>query len=189
MVEIAWGITGCGDKIEQIASVMVELKKRYDVHVKVYASKSAEMVLRWYRLWDTIKNEFINIRVEVNSNAPFLAGKLQTGSFDLFLIAPTSANTVAKIAHGIADTLLTNAVSQAAKAMIPIYILPCDIKFGETETLLPNGKILKLRIREIDVENVNRLRKMESIEILESVKMIEKIITEHMNNNKSNTTS
>ncbi len=28
MVKIAWGITGCGDKIEEIAALMVELKKK-----------------------------------------------------------------------------------------------------------------------------------------------------------------
>ena len=122
MVKIAWGITGCGDKIEEIAALMVELKRKHDLKVDIYVSKNAVMVLKWYKLWDMLKDEFFDIRTEVNANSPFLVGKLQTGDYDLFLVAPVTANSTAKIAHGIADTLITNAVSQAAKAIVPIYL-------------------------------------------------------------------
>ena len=178
MVRIAWGITGCGDKIEEIAALMVELKRKYSLNVDIYTSKNAKLVVKWYKLWDMLEDEFYDIRTEVDSNSPFLVGKLQTGHYDMLLIAPVTANSTAKIANGIADTLLTNAVSQAAKAHIPIYLFPPDNKPGELETILPGGKKLTLYIRDIDVENVNKIRKMESITVLDSVQDIRKAIEE-----------
>lgn len=178
MVKIAWGITGCGDKIEQIASLMVDLKKQYGLNVDIYISKNAKLVLKWYKLWNMLEDEFYDIRTEVDANSPFLVGKLQTGHYDLFLLAPVTANSAAKIANGIADTLLTNAVAQAAKARVPIYLYPPDNKPGELETILPGGKKLTLYIRDVDVENVNRIKKIGGITVLDDVGDIRKVIEE-----------
>jgi len=180
MVKIAWGITGCGDKIEEIAHMMVDLKKQYNINVDIYISKNAKMVLKLYKLWQLLEDEFYDIRVEVDSNSPFLVGKLQTGHYDLFLVAPVTANSTAKIAYGIADTLITNSVSQAAKARVPIYLYPPDNKPGQLETILPGGKKLTLYIRDVDVENVNRIRKMDSITVLDDVAGIKKVIEDYI---------
>jgi archaeoflavoprotein AfpA len=180
MVKIAWGITGCGDKIEEIAALMIELKRQYDLKVDIYVSKNAMMVLKWYKLWDKLKDEFYELRPEVNSNSPFLVGKLQTGHYDMFIVAPVTANSAAKIASGIADTLMTNAVSQGAKANVPIYLFPPDNKPGELETILPGGKKLTLYIRDVDVENVDKIRKMKSITVLDNVQDIRRIIEEYV---------
>ncbi|OPY26115.1 MAG: bifunctional phosphopantothenoylcysteine decarboxylase/phosphopantothenate synthase [Methanocella sp. PtaU1.Bin125] len=180
MVKIAWGITGCGDKIEEIAATMIELKRQYDLKVDIYVSKSAMMVLKWYKLWDKLKDEFYELRPEVNSNSPFLVGKLQTGHYDMFIVAPVTANSAAKIAYGISDTLMTNAVSQGAKANVPIYLFPPDNKPGELETILPGGKKLTLYIRDVDVENVDKIRKMKSITVLDSVQDIRRVVEDYV---------
>jgi archaeoflavoprotein AfpA len=183
MVRIAWGITGCGDKIEEIAALMVELKRKHDLTVDIYTSKSAKLVLKWYKLWGMLEDEFYDIRTEVDANSPFLVGKLQTGHYDMFLVAPVTANSASKIAYGIGDTLLTNAVAQGAKAHVPIYLFPPDNKPGELETILPGGKRLTLYIREVDVENVNKIRKMESITVLDSVQDIRMAVEELVKKN------
>uniref|UniRef100_A9AAE4 Archaeoflavoprotein AfpA n=1 Tax=Methanococcus maripaludis (strain C6 / ATCC BAA-1332) TaxID=444158 RepID=A9AAE4_METM6 len=181
MVKVAWGITGCGDKIEEIVEMIIELKNEHDdLDVDIYYSKSAEMVLNWYKLMGKLKDTFYNIRKEVNSNAPFLPGMLQTGKYDLFLVAPVTANSVAKIAHGVADTLITNSVAQGTKAMVPTYIYPPDNKKEEIETILPGGKTLKLYIRDTDVENVNVLKKMQGITVLENVDEIREALLKHI---------
>ena len=113
MLKIAWGITGCGDKLPEVVEIMKKLKNKYNLDVDVYLSKNAKIVVKWYKLWQVLEDEFYDLRVEVNANAPFLVGKLQTGKYDLFLVAPATANTTAKIAYGIADTLITNSVAQA----------------------------------------------------------------------------
>lgn len=181
MVRIAWGITGCGDKIEEIVHLMIDLKNKYNLDIDIYASKSAKVVLKWYKLWNLLIDEFYDIRVEVDANSPFLPGKLQTGKYDLFIVAPTTANTTAKIAHCIADTLITNAVAQGIKARVPTYIYPPDNKMGEIETIIPGGKTLKLYIRKEDVENVNKIREMEGITVLDEVDDIRKVIEEYVN--------
>lgn len=185
MVRIAWGITGCGDKIEEIAALMVDLKRKHDLTVDIYISKSARLVLKWYKLWSMLEDEFYDIRVEVDANSPFLVGKLQTGHYDMFLVAPVTANTAAKIAYGIGDTLLSNAVAQGAKARVPIYVFPPDNKPGELETILPGGKKMTLYIRDVDVENVNKIRKMEGISVLNSVQDIRRAVEEEVKSKAS----
>jgi archaeoflavoprotein AfpA len=183
MARIAWGITGCGDKIEEICAMMVELKKKYGLNVDIYASKNARLVLKWYKVWDMLEDEFYDIRTEVDANTPFLVGKLQTGRYDMFLVAPCTANSTSKIAYGIADTMITSSVAMAAKARVPVYIYPPDNKPGELETILPGGKRLTLYIRDVDVENVERLRRMDYVTVLDSVHDIRRVI-EGMISNK-----
>ncbi|AIJ05998.1 archaeoflavoprotein [Methanocaldococcus bathoardescens] len=180
MLKIAWGITGCGDKLPEVVEIMKKLKNKYNLDVDIYLSKSAKIVVKWYKLWEVLEDEFYDLRVEVNANAPFLVGKLQTGKYDLFLVAPATANTTAKIAYGIADTLITNSVAQAMKAKVPVYIFPPDNKKGKIETILPGNKKLTLYMRDVDVENVEKIRRMEGIEVLDKPEDIEKVILKHI---------
>lgn len=147
--KIAWGITGSGDRLEEIVDVMKRAKNSYQdwVDIRVYLSKSGEQVAKWYKLFDRLAQNFQKIYVEAGPNSPFLAGDLQLGRFKFLLIAPATSNTVAKIASGIADSLLTNSAIMALKGLTPVYILPSDYKEGTVETRLPNGKSLKVRVR------------------------------------------
>lgn len=52
------------------------------------------------------------------------------------MVSPASANTVAKVVHGIADTLVTNAGASAQKGAVPVYIVSTDQKAGLIETVL-----------------------------------------------------
>ena len=79
--------------------------------ITVIISKAGEQVLRWYKVWKPLHKEFEKVTVEKNANTPFAAGPLQVGKYDLFIVAPLTANSTAKIAHGIADSLITNAVA------------------------------------------------------------------------------
>jgi len=172
--KVAWGITGAGDKIAEFIEVMKELKKEYEntVEIQVYLSKAAETVLKFYKLEDTLKQNFAKVRVELNSNAPFLAAWMQMRKYEFLLIAPATSNTVAKIANGIGDTLLTNAAIMSLKAFVPVYIAPTDYKEGVVCTKLPNGKEMKLRVRKEDVEHVKKLETMEDVFVLENPQKI-----------------
>ena len=57
--------------------------------------------------------------------------------YDLIVISPTTANTVAKIVNGIADNLITNVVAQSGKGQIPLIIVPVDQESGLITTTLP----------------------------------------------------
>jgi flavoprotein len=70
--------------------------------------------------------------------------------------------------YGIADTLVTNAVSQTAKGKTPIFILPVDQKRGTVKTAAPSGRAFELSMREVDVTNSEKLAQMENITLLAS---------------------
>ena len=172
--KVAWGITGAGDKIAEYIEVMKQIKKEYEntVEIQVYLSKAAETVLKFYNLEGDLKQNFAKVSVELNSNAPFLAAWMQMRKYEFLLIAPATSNTVAKIANGIGDALLTNAAIMSLKAFVPVYIAPTDYKEGVVYTKLPNGKEMKLRVRKEEVEHVKKLERMEDVFVLENPQKI-----------------
>ena len=172
--KVAWGITGAGDKIAEFIEVMKGIQKDYaeTVEIQVFLSKAADQVLKYYRLEEDLKQNFSKVRVELNSNAPFLAAWMQMHKYEFLLIAPATSNTVSKIANSIGDTMLTNATIMSLKAFAPVYIAPTDYKEGTMYTKLPNGKEMKLRVRKEEVEQVEKLRRMEDLYVLEGPQKI-----------------
>ncbi|KXB06934.1 hypothetical protein AKJ51_02430 [candidate division MSBL1 archaeon SCGC-AAA382A20] len=173
---IAWGITGAGDKINKIIEEMEKAKEDYPVNIHVFVSKAGEQVLKWYHVYKKVKEAFDRFTIERNANTPFLAGNLQTGDYEGLLIAPATSNTVAKIALSIGDTLLTNSALMALKAFVPVHIMPVDMESGEIVTELPNGGTLRMRVREEDAQNVEKLREIDGINIIEKPENIRKHI-------------
>ncbi len=165
--KVAWGITGAGDKIAEILDVMKDLKRQSEgyVEIDVFLSKAADTVLKFYRLEDDLKKSFPKVYLELNSNSPFLAAWVQMRKYEFLLIAPCTSNTVAKLANGIGDTLLTNAAIMSLKAFRPIYILPTDYRESIVYTKLPNGKEMKLRVRKEEADQVRRLEAMEDVHV------------------------
>lgn len=180
--KVAWGITGSGDRLPETIGVMKELKEEYQdrVSLGVYLSKAGEQVVRWYKLYEQLKQDFGKVWVELNSNSPFLAGDLELGKFEFLLIAPATSNTVAKIAAGITDTLLCNSAIMALKAFVPVYVMPSDYKEGTVVTKLPDGKDLKLRVRKEDAENTRKLSLMENVFVLEKPEDIGHVFKKHL---------
>lgn len=179
-IKIAWGITGGGDKIAEIIKIMIELKNQYEhkADIHVFVSKNGETMLRFYKQFDIVKQEFAHFSVEMNPNAPFLASWLQSGRYDFFLIAPTSSNTVAKIVSGIGDTLITNSVIMSLKAFGTVYVLPTDYKEGVVETIIPNGKTIKIRVRKEEADQTRQLEQMDGMHVLESPEKIREVFEE-----------
>jgi archaeoflavoprotein AfpA len=176
MKRIAWGITGSGDLIKETYDIMVDIKERSDLEIMVFLSKEGETVMKWYHMWHDIQTDFTNFKVDAGPNSPFIAGPLQVGYYDALIIAPATANSVAKMVHGIADTLVTNVVAQTAKGSTPIYILPVDQKRGTVKTYSPEGKVMELKMREVDVLNAEKLGQMENITVLEKPEDLYKVL-------------
>ena len=158
--KVAWGITGCGDRLEETIEEMNKVKDKYEkqADIRVYLSKAGEQVTKWYKLHDRLEENFEKVHVEVGPNSPFLAGELQTGKFEFLLIAPATSNTVAKISVGVCDTLLCNSAIMALKANVPVYVMPSDLQEGIVITQLPGGSTLRLRIRKLHVHEFADLK-------------------------------
>ncbi len=168
LAKIVWGITGSGDKIDEVYDAMLNLQQKTDIRIKVIVSKAGEQVLRWYKLWDRLNESFDKVLVETNANVPFIAGPLQIGKYDLLVVAPLTANSTAKIVHGIADTLITNAIAQTLKGTTPVLLMPVDQQPGEAKTVGPNNEGFVIKTRRIDLENAARLREIEGVTLLSS---------------------
>ncbi len=168
LARIVWGITGSGDHIQEIVETMKRIEDDSTHRLTVIVSKAGEQMLRWYGLLDEMNESFRKVRVESSSNVPFIAGSLQLGKYDILVVAPLTANSTAKIAHGIADTLVTNAVAQTLKGDTPVLLYPVDQVDGDLEAIGPKGEKFTIHPRSVDLENIRRLTEMERVTILKT---------------------
>ena len=169
-MKVAWGITGSGDFLTEIVRTMKEVAQaNSETKIYIFLSKAADKVVKWYGLQKELEriSDKIFREVDANTTEPFyyIPGALQVGKFDFFIVCPATGNTVAKIVSGIADTLITNSVAQAAKANTPIYIMPVGQVDGKQVTILPSCKKLELEMRKIDLRNTAALSRMRSIHV------------------------
>ena len=175
------GITGTGYVLQELIDLMILLQNNHDIDITVILSKEGEAVVKWYRKWLALTEAVKKVKVEKTPNIPFYAGPLQLGKYDLFIVCPTSANSVAKIVHGIADTLITNCVAQAIKGGQTVYIFPSDQDTEPITTTRPDGSPLVLKIRDIELENIKKLKSMEGIVVLSEFKDIQNLIVQKVN--------
>jgi archaeoflavoprotein AfpA len=162
-----WGITGTGYLLDECIELMKELQEKFNTDLTVILSKEGAAVVKWYKKWLSLTEAVKRVKIEKTPNIPFYAGPLQLGNYDLFLVCPVSANSVAKIVQGIADTLITNCVAQAIKGGMDVHIFPSDQDLEPIVTSRPDGSSLVLKIRDIELENIEKLKKMEGIVVIE----------------------
>jgi dihydromethanopterin reductase (acceptor) len=142
-MQIAWVITGAGHFLKETFDVMDQMIKDNKVTVTTYLSSAGEQVVKMYGLWSKLEQispggYLQEVITEKKENPAFShAGRLALDLYDVLVVSPASGNTVAKIVCGIADTLATNAVAQAQKGEVPVYVVPTDQKEGFVETKLP----------------------------------------------------
>lgn len=175
-VNIAWGITGAGDLLNEVFDVMEGLSRHDDIRITAIVSKAGEAVIKWYKLTERLSSICEKVLIEKDANTPFIVGPIQTGKYQCLILAPATANTVAKLVHGIADTLLTNCVSMANKVNKEVYILPVDRQRGTITTTLPDGKPFHLTMRDIDVDNTEKLKLMAGIKVIDSPEEIKGLL-------------
>ena len=171
-----WGITGTGYVLQESIDLMKELQETYDVNLTVILSKEGAAVVKWYKKWLALIEAVKKVKVEKTPNMPFYAGPLQLGQYDMFLVCPVSANSVAKTVYGIADSLITNCIAQAIKGGMKVHLFPSDQDLEPIATSRPDGSPLFLKIRDIEIENIKKLRQMEGIIVIPNFSEIRGII-------------
>ena len=179
--KIMFGITGTGYVLQDSIDLMKELQDNYDVDITVILSKEGAAVVKWSKKWLLLTETVKKVKVEKTPNIPFYAGPLQLGNYDMFLVCPVSANSVAKIVYGIADTLITNCVAQAIKGGQRVYLFPSDQDTEPIVTTRPDGSPLTLKIRDIELENIKRLKNLEGVQVISDFSEIKKLIIEKIN--------
>ena len=140
---LAWAITGAGHHLVESFDAFKRVKEENPgIRITIFASQSAEEVLRMYGLFDKLATiaggdylEEIFLESKQGRSSPKV-GRFLLNKYDALFVTPATSNTVAKIVHGIADSLPTNAVAQAIKGDVPAYIVPVDIE-GTIRSKMP----------------------------------------------------
>ena len=140
-MRIGFAITGAGHLLRESVQLAEKLAKEHEV--TVFLSGAAEEVLKMYGLYERIERitggKYRELATDSNQKFSYpITGRLSIGKYDLLIVSPATANTVSKIVHGIADTLVTNAVAQSGKGAVPVYMVPVDIHPGPIDTVLPS---------------------------------------------------
>ena len=140
-MRIGFAFTGAGHLLRESVQVAEKLAKENEV--TVFLSGAAEEVLKMYGLYERVERltggKYRELATDSNQKFSYpITGRLSLGKYDLLIVAPATANTVSKIVYGIADTLVTNAVAQAGKGAVPVYMVPVDIHPGPVDTVLPS---------------------------------------------------
>lgn len=142
-MKIAWGITGAGHFLRESFEILKNLKEsNSDLKVTSLVSRAGEEVVRMYGLEKDLSLisggsylEEIFLESGQGASVP-KTGRFLLGKYDALIVSPATSNTTAKLAYGIADTLVTNAVAQAVKGSMPVYIVPVDIA-GSIDSRMP----------------------------------------------------
>ena len=138
---VAWCITGAGHHLYESFEVMEELRRR-GFSITVFASRAGLEVVRIYGLEKRLKaiadGGYYRELVDPSGGASCpRAGRLLLKAYEALVISPASANTVAKIVRGIADTPPTIAFAQALKGGVKVLVVPTDLE-PEYETETPH---------------------------------------------------
>lgn len=117
--------------------------------VTVLLSGAGEEVLKMYGLYDRVKTltggYYQELVLEKDQKWSYpISGRFSMGRYDMLIVSPTTSNTIAKLVHGIADNLVTNAVAQSGKGRVPTLLVPVDLETGQVETVLPSKLELEI---------------------------------------------
>jgi len=127
---IAWVITGGGAHLRECVSVLEYVKKRFGLKVTLFLTKWGYEVSRIFGVLPRLRSispggyyeEFL-----VGDEGMYYVGRVNVGRYKALIIAPATANTIAKMVYGVADTVATALFAQAGKSSIPTIVLPTDI--------------------------------------------------------------
>jgi len=166
--KIGWAITGAGHMIKQTSQIIFNLQG-----VEVFLSNAGEEVLRMYQI---DPDRFpCPVHRQGGACSP-ICGQFATGKYRGLIVAPATANTVAKFVSGIADTLVTNIFAQAGKSHVPIVVMPTDIA-PVIESMGPK-KPVKVYPRKVDLENTARLADFDGVKVVGSIEQLKSVLME-----------
>ncbi|NOU24509.1 MAG: flavoprotein [Methylotenera sp.] len=163
---LAWAITGSGHYLRDTLALLATLE-----NVDVYLSKAAAEIIKQYGFQAQLEATGHKIyQDKTASSVP--VGLFYEGAYHTLIISPATSNTIAKMAYGFSDSLVTNLYAQAGKTRVPSIIFACDtapvsdLPFIESEA--PRENIVQIYPRKIDLDNVEKLASFEYTTIAES---------------------
>ena len=164
---LAWAITGSGHYLRESLELLHTIN-----HVDIFLSKAAAEIIKQYGFQAQL--DATGHKVYLDKTASSIPVELfYAGKYHTLVIAPATSNTVAKMAYGLSDSLVTNLYAQAGKTRVPSIIFACDtvpapgVSFLESEA--PRDNIVQVFPRKIDLQNVQKLATFEHTNIVQSI--------------------
>lgn len=182
---LAWAITGSGHYLRECLDYLQTID-----NVDIYLSKAAAEIIKQYGFQAQLVAAGHKVyQDKTASSVPvelFYEGKYHT-----LVIAPTTSNTVAKMAYGFSDSLVTNLYAQAGKTRVPSIVFACDtvpeVDDGAIISEAPRENFVQVFPRQIDLENVKKLTTFESTQIVDSIHALQQAVNAHIESNSENT--
>jgi dihydromethanopterin reductase (acceptor) len=162
---VLWCYTGAGYCFEENFEQIIKLNRESIPICIIFSSAGALVANRYGFFWKlcqiTIEQDYIhfifqnkdvlhynikkllnraNLSYSVAPNDPAYSQAVSLANNEAVVCiigSPITANTTAKLANGIADTFITNLITQGLKADKNIGIFPTDAIFPEVISLLP----------------------------------------------------
>jgi 4-hydroxy-3-polyprenylbenzoate decarboxylase len=117
---IVVGITGASGA-PYARRLIGALRERHDVEMAVCISQTAPQVWELECGGDLREEAGVHVWGTRDFQAPFASG---SSGWHAMVVVPCSMGTVARIAHGISDTLLTRAADVMLKERRPLIVVP-----------------------------------------------------------------
>lgn len=172
---LAWAITGSGHYLRESLSILQGLQD-----VDVFLSRAAAEIIQQYGFQAQLEATGHKIyQDKTASSVPvemFYQGKYHT-----LVISPATSNTIAKMAYGFSDSLVTNLFAQAGKTRVPSIVFACDTEPEQAgayiESEAPRENIVQVYPRQIDLDNVQKLKHFEVTTVVANMQELEAAIT------------
>ena len=156
---LAWAITGSGHYLKESLAILKTLTE-----VDVFLSKAAAEIIQQYGFQEQLIAT--GHRVYQDKTASSVPVELfYHGKYHTLVIAPATSNTIAKMAYGFSDSLVTNLYAQAGKTRVHSIVFACDTA-PELESEAPRDNVVKVYPRAIDLENVTKLKAFEETTVV-----------------------
>lgn len=176
---LAWAITGSGHFLRESIAIINTLQ-----NVDIFLSEAAAEIIQQYGFQAQLKSAGHKLyQDKTASSVP--VGFFYEGLYHTLVIAPATSNTIAKMAYGISDSLVSNLYAQAGKTRVPSIVFACDTADElDPDPILseaPRDNIVKVYPRKIDLENIIKIKQFEETTVVEDMKILSQTIQARLN--------
>jgi len=162
---LAWAITGSGHYLRESLAILQTLE-----NVDIFLSKAAAEIIKQYGFQAQL--DATSHKVYQDKTASSMPVELfYSGKYHTLVISPATSNTIAKMAYGFSDSLVTNLYAQAGKTLVPSIVFACDTA-PEVISEAPRDNVVKVFPRKIDLDNVAKLTNFEHTHVVENIELL-----------------
>lgn len=170
---LAWAITGSGHYLRESLDILQTLQD-----VDIYLSRAAAEIIKQYGFQAQLDETGHKVYQDKTASS-IPVERFYEGLYHTLVISPATSNSIAKMAYGFSDSLVTNLFAQAGKTRIPCIVFACDTA-PELESEAPRDNVVKVYPRQIDLENVAKLKAFADTAVVEDMADLQSTIMQRM---------